>query len=92
MKEPNWMSVEMEKSPAVMIVDCGDLNEEGARDRADKIFAVGVGGSNLRWGPSTGQQRIHINIPKTKQASVLAQLPISDKKTWFGATHSYLED
>lgn len=89
MKKCDWMDVEVEKKD-VMIIDCGYLHKEAARDRSDKIFALGVGKSNLIWGPSTGGQRIHISIPESKRKKVLAALPISDEKTWFGATHSYL--
>lgn len=89
-KKADWMTVEMDKDPKVMIVDCGYVNEPSARDRADAIFALGISRSNLIWGPSTGQPRIHINIPKTKQKAIIEALPISSKKSWFGATHSYL--
>lgn len=84
-----WMDVEMEKK-SVMVVDCGYANEEAARNRADEIFALGVGKTNLSCGPSTGGLRIHIHIPKTKVKKITAALPISAEKTWFGATHSYL--
>ena len=86
----SWMDVEMSKDPDVMIIDCGYVNEESARNRADTVFALGISRRNLTWGPSTGSVRIHISIPKTKQSMVKQALPISDKKTWFGATHSYL--
>ena len=85
----DWMDVEMDKKD-IMIVDCGYVTEENARNRADEIFALGVGKKNLKWGPSTGDPRIHIHIPKSKTEKVLAALPISNEKTWFGATHSYL--
>jgi len=77
-----------------MIVDCGYLHEQKARDRADQIFALGVSRRNLIFGPSSGRgmARLHIRIPKLKQAAVTKALRISDKKTWFGATHSLLGD
>ena len=86
----NWLDVEAVKDKDVVIIDCGYVTSQTARDRADAIFALGVGRSNMVWGPSTGDPRIHINIPKRKVEKVMAALPISDKKTWFGATHSYL--
>jgi len=85
----NWMDVEMDNKTDVMIIDIGYVNEESARNRADAIFALGISKRNLVWGPSTVQPRIHIRIPKAKQKMVLEKLPISTKKTWFGATHSY---
>lgn len=88
----DWMDVEMSKKADVVIVDIGYLNEESARNRADKIFALGISKKNLILGSSTGQPRIHINIPKTKVTKVMDALPIQTKKTWFGATHSYLSD
>lgn len=84
-----WMDVEMNKKD-IMVVDCGYVTEKKARNRADEIFAQGVGKKNLIPGPSTGNPRIHIHIPKTKIRKVVAALKISNKKTWFGATHSYL--
>ncbi|HEG44076.1 MAG TPA: hypothetical protein ENH94_08510 [Phycisphaerales bacterium] len=91
MKTPDWMDVEMDKAD-VMIIDIGYVTEQSSRDRADKIFALGIGKKNLVWGPSTGGPRIHIHIPKSKRKKVLVTLPISDKVTWFGATHSYHEN
>jgi len=85
----DWMDVEMDKKKDVMIIDIGYVNDESARNRADEIFALGVSKKNLVWGPSTGGPRIHVAIPKTKREKVMSSLPISDKKTWFGATHSY---
>ena len=87
----NWMDVEMDKKD-IVIVDVGYVNNESARNRADKIFALGVGKKNLIWGPSTGNLRIHIYIPKTKVPKIMDALPIKSKKTWFGATHSFLTD
>ena len=86
----NWMDVEMPKKTDVVIVDIGYVTDESARNRADKIFALGVSTRNLIWGPSTGDPRIHMYIPKTKVAKIMSALPIQAKKTWFGATHSYL--
>ena len=88
----DWMDVEMSKKVDVVIVDIGYVNDESARNRADKIFALGIGRKNLIWGPSTGSPRIHINIPKSKVEKTMKALPIQAKKTWFGATHSYLTD
>lgn len=88
MNTPNWMNVEIHKDDS-MIIDIGYVTDEKARDRADELFAIGVGKKNLVWGPSTGDPRIHMFIPKTKRAKVLSKFPISEKKTWFGATHSY---
>jgi len=86
----DWMDVEMSKKVDVVIVDIGYVNDESARNRADEIFALGIGKKNLIWGPSTGSPRIHMNIPKSKVAKIMKALPIQAKKTWFGATHSYL--
>ena len=88
-KKTNWMDVEMADKPNVVVVDIGYLNDETARNRAYEIFALGVGRQNLIWGPSTGQMRIHIAIPKTKFTKVMAALPIQAEKTWFGSTHRY---
>ena len=85
----DWMDVEMMKDAAVMIVDIGYVTDESARNRADEVFALGIGRANLRWAPSTGDPRIHILIPKTKQSKAREMLTISDEKTWFGATHSF---
>jgi hypothetical protein len=86
-----WMEVECQVPPKdLIIVDCGYVNEQDARDRADRIFALGVSRMNLVLGPSTLAPRIHVRIPKTKIAAVLNALPISHTKTWFGATHSFL--
>ncbi len=90
MSKKNWLNVEMDTDKEVVIIDCGYVKSQTARDHADAIFALGVSKSNLIWGPSTAGGRIHINIPKTKVKKIMAALPISDKKTWFGATHSYL--
>lgn len=90
-KVPNWMDAEPldDSEVDVIIIDIGYVTDESARNRADEIFALGVGKKNLVWGQSTGDRRIHIHIPKTKRDKVFSTLPISDKKTWFGATHSY---
>ena len=85
----NWMDVEIDEKD-IIIVDVGYINDESARNRADKIFALGVGKKNLIWGPSTGAPRIHIHIPKTKVPKIMKALPIKSQKTWFGATHSFL--
>lgn len=85
----DWMDVEMYQKD-IVIVDIGYINEEATRNRADKILALGVSSRNLILGPSTGSPRLHIHIPKTKVAKVMKALPIQTKKTWFGATHSYL--
>lgn len=92
-KVPSWMDAEpLDGSDvSVIIIDIGYVTDESARNRADEIFALGVGKKNLIWGPSTGDPRIHLHIPKTKKDKVFAALPITDKKTWFGATHSYHE-
>ena len=84
-----WMRVEMDKAD-IVVVDCGYVSEQDARDRADEIFALGVGKKNLSWGPSTREPRIHIMIPKNKTDKVLSALPILHTKSWYGATHSYL--
>lgn len=84
-----WLQVESGKD--VMIIDIGYVNDESARNRADKLFGAGIGKKNLVWGPSTGQPRIHIIIPKSKREKILNDFPIQSKKTWFGATHSYLD-
>ncbi|MCJ7828444.1 MAG: hypothetical protein MUP81_01730 [Dehalococcoidia bacterium] len=84
-----WMDVEV-RMVDIVVVDCGYLSEQSARDHADAIFALGVSRRNLVRGPSMGKPRIHVKIPKSKVAKVMAALPISDKKTWYGATHSYL--
>lgn len=83
------MRVEIMKED-IMVIDCGYVGEKGSRDRADQIFALGIGKANLSWGPSTKGGRIHILIPKSKIKRVMDALIISDKKTWYGATHSYL--
>ena len=87
-KTPDWMDVEMEKAD-VIIIDIGYVTDQSARDRADELFALGIGKRNLISAPSTGDPRIHMHIPKSKKDKVFSALPISDKKTWFGATHSY---
>ena len=87
----NWMDAEMTEKPDVVIVDIGYVTDESARDRADKMFALGIGKKNLIWGPSTGAPRIHMHIPKSKVTKVMETLPIQAKKTWFGATHSWLK-
>ena len=84
------MDVEMDKNADVIIVDLGYLTEQAARDRADALLAAGVSKRNLIWGPSTAEQRIHINIPPRKQQKILSQFPIEKKKTWFGANYSWL--
>ena len=89
MKTPNWLDAETGKD--VMIIDIGYVTDEAARNRTDKLFAFGIGKKNLVWGPSTGNPRIHLNIPKSKRKAILAAFPIKTKATWFGATHSYLE-
>lgn len=86
-----WMRVEMDKEN-IMVIDCGYLSEQGARNRADQIFNLGVGKCNLACGPSTAGSRIHIHIPKSKIKKVMEALPVSDEKTWYGATHSYLDN
>lgn len=86
----NWMDVEMEKTPGIVIVDMGYINDESTRNRADKILALGVSSKNLILAPSAGSPRLHFHIPKTKVAKVMDALPIQAEKTWFGATHSYL--
>lgn len=86
-----WMDVEIDKND-IVVVDCGYAKKESARNRADKIFALGVGKKNLAWGPSTRGHRIHIHIPKSKVEKVLSALPISDGKSWYGATHSFLAE
>ena len=86
------MDVEMSEKVDVAIVDIGYVTEESARNRADEFFALGIGKKNLIWGPSTGPPRIHIHIPKSKVDKIMKALPIQAKKTWFGATHSYLSD
>lgn len=88
----DWMDVEMSKKVDVVIVDIGYVTDESARNRADKLFAAGIGKNNLICGPSTGVSRLHMNIPKSKVAKIMADFPITAKKTWFGATHSYLSD
>ena len=85
------VQVEIDKAD-IVVVDCGYVSEQGARDRADQIFTLGVGRSNLSWGPSTKGGRIHILIPKSKVKRVMSALPISDRKTWYGATHSFLSN
>ena len=88
MERPNWFDVEAEKDDS-MIIDIGYVTDESARNRAEKLFAFGISKKNLVWGPSTGDMRIHIFIPKARREKVLAAFPIQDKKTWFGATHSW---
>ena len=85
------LSVETKNPPRdLVIVDCGYVTDESARSRADRIFGLGISRRNLIWGASTMALRIHIRLPKTKIEQVMEALPISDKKTWFGATHSFL--
>lgn len=87
-----WMKVEMDKKN-IVVVDCGYASKQESRDRADQIFALGVGKCNLAWGPTTGPDlRIHIYVPPNKVKKVLAALPIVDTKTWFGANHSFEEN
>ncbi len=85
-----WMETEVFKKD-IVVVDCGYVTEQAARDRADAIFALGVSKKNLDWLPSTGDPRIGIRIPPSKVKKILAALPIRQKKGWFGATHSFTE-
>jgi hypothetical protein len=87
-----FLSIETEDRPTdLVIVDCGYVTDQGARARADAIFLLGISRRNLIWGASTMAPRICIRLPKTKIKQAMEALPISDKKTWFGATHSFLE-
>lgn len=83
---PLWMDVELGKQN-IVVVDCGCVDDEGARNRADEIINLGIGKKNIELGPPN---RIFIKIPNTKQKKVFDALPISEEKTWFGATHSYV--
>lgn len=89
-REDTWMRVEMYKED-IVVVDIGYAHEKDTRCRADQICALGIGKKNFTFGPSMGRYRIHVLIPPKKVKKILEMLPISDKKTWYGATHSYLE-
>ena len=85
------LEVEVKKTPSVVIVDCGYLHDKSARDRADRIFTY-VARANLVWLPTEANRRIGVLIPPKKMDKVFHALPISDHKSWFGATHSFLAE
>lgn len=83
-----WMSVEVYKDPNVFVLDCGYLEDQEARDRADKVFAFGVGRNNLSLELSPA--RIYISIPKSKRTSLLTAFPeIKAGKVHWGSTHHF---
>lgn len=83
----SWFEVEAEKKN-IVVIDCGYINDEAARNRADRILNLGIGRRNLECGPSN---RIFVKIPKSKQSMIFKSLPIGGK-SWFGATNSYLDE
>lgn len=80
-----WMKKEVFKED-VMIVDCGYVTEQHARDRADKLLAFGI--SNRHLGIEL-MNRILFEIPKRKRADVMREFPIIAGETYFGATHRW---
>lgn len=71
------------------IVDIGPLNDQAARDRADKLFEH-VSRRNLMIAGGVG--RILMRIPPTKVKKVLLAFPeITAKCTYSWCTHSWLK-
>ena len=80
-----WMRNKMLKED-IMIVDCGNVNGEVAQKKADAFMDFGIGKQNFRIEISN---RIFVNIPKSKRASILAQFPeIVEGGGFWGSTHS----
>lgn len=72
-----------------LVIDCGPLEEESARDRADLLFAFGIGKKSMFWGPSTGSPRIFFQIHKSKHNKVLESFPLVEKPWFWGSTHRF---
>ena len=88
MSRPFWELIEMEKVPGLIVVDCGYVNHQHARDRADALLAAGVGKTNLQVFGSMGG-RILLRIPPGKWAALSAQFPLVAGKVYYGSTHHW---
>ena len=74
--------------PSMVLIDIGNVNDQAARDRADKVIAAGVGKKNLS---IEGFNRIFIRIPPKKVAAILAAFPqIEQGSTYYQSTHNWL--
>ena len=84
---PFWRLVEMEKREDILVVDCGYLKEQAARERVDMLRAAGIGRENIQLG---GFHRLLVRIPPRKAAQMLTRFPIVAGKTYYGSTHHWL--
>lgn len=82
-----WMDVEMDKAD-VMVVDCGYLADKAARDRADKLFAAGIGKSCM--SIELYPHRIFIKVPASKREAITRRFrSVVAGKIHFGSTHHW---
>lgn len=88
MSRPFWELVEMEHVPGLIVVDCGSVTHQHARDRADALVAAGVGKTNLQVFGGMGG-RVLVRIPPGKWPALSAQLPLAPGKCYYGSTHHW---
>ena len=75
--------------PPMMLIDLGCVNDQAARDRADRIRATGLGKKNISL---EGYDRIFVRIPPKKVVAILAAFPaIKEGATYYQSTHNWLE-
>jgi hypothetical protein len=75
--------------PPMVLIDLGYVNDQAARDRADRLLAAGIGKRNLSL---EGFNRLFIRIPPSKVAAILAAFPEIKKGTsYWQSTHNWLD-
>lgn len=86
MSRPFWELVEMEHVPGLIVVDCGSVTHQHARDRADALFAAGLSTTNCQ---VFGRSRVLVRIPPSKWPALSAQFPLVAGKVYYGSTHHW---
>lgn len=69
-----------------VIVDLGYLDDQASRDHADALMA---GGIPKRRFSIEGNNRLMVEIPKTKVDHIMETFPIKEGSTYFGTTHHW---
>jgi hypothetical protein len=75
--------------PKPVIVDLGYLDDQSARDHADALMAYGI--PNRRFSIE-GNNRLMVEIPKSKVSGVLGAFPIKEGSKYFGTTHHWADE
>ena len=85
MMRPLWMRNKV-FGEAIVILDCGYVDEPETRDRAEQLRNLGIGKRNFRVELNN---RLFVHVPPTKVDRITHALPIKESVGYWGSTHHF---